>query len=1020
MRLPAARFSGLREGFTVSTSAGLELPWQISGDDFLFPASVTPGELPQYTIQCCRPDRGTPFATDLYVRRIGMHRVEFGNSRFRLVADLRVPAIVEAYTHAAASMRSVNLVETSPESKAAVRDDIHAADHKPLPAVAGVEGENAGWSSLEAMPFTGVRIIEAGPLRARVEFTNAGDRWEFLWHSRSAAVEWRAAKGFRFLSISADPYLPFNRCVDGSEYQWPSGPDSGEPQPNAVSSRPWRSPPGGHFVYYRAEENYGALGIVPRQGDLQFRGACTRKFIAEGGSPAALALTFPDWQGVNTVLEARKQYRMLRQPLIASVSAPRQAPLAKFAPAARVPARRHRVGTPSPYTPLSLSLDGQWQLAWSEIGAGPPQSGWRAVNVPGSVHWQWLHPSRIYTREAEWISRKEWWYRRTVTVPETFRYKNVRLEFDATDYYADVYWDGERLGRHEGYIDPWHLDLPGVKPGRHHLMVRVWTPVHYYWKHRPYTVKGSYGAVDQKPDDITALGIARSVRLSAYDGPVIEEIAIDTRIVSETRAEVIVDARAAAGEFELTLSPRNFSAAARYQVTGAPGRFVIAVDHPQLWWTWDHGKPNLYTLEVRLLNQQRQAVDARSFAVGIREIEKIGWDFYLNRKRLFIRGTNYYHNLFLAEMTRPRYARDLDLMLGMNVNMIRLHCHFANREFYELADERGVLLWQDYLEAWYPHDTAFSLRAAALYDNHIRYVRNHPSVALWAASDEEDWENYRDLTKHLAARPALLDPQQRPAIRSTGRFGDAHIYHGWYDGSLWDYTRGDQAFISELGATLLPNYETLVQFMGDKWPIRDHEEEWTWRRLQIPEAMRAWGDPGNLSMREYIPRTQAYVSRLFQIAIERTRQRKNQGAGGILHFHAIDIWPSVTMAAIDFDRRPTKVWDTVRRSFAPVAATFRYGRDRWKSGETFECALWAVNDRWSAVDARVEWSIVGAGGAAQSKGEFPAPMRPDEARELGNIQWQTAAPGEYALHALVRGAQGDVISENIFEFTVAP
>ena len=47
----------------------------------------------------------------------------------------------------------------------------------------------------------------------------------------------------------------------------------------------------------------------------------------------------------------------------------------------------------------------------------------------------------------------------------------------------------------------------------HEILVRVWTPVDYYWRHRPYTVKGSYGAVDQKPDDITALGITRPVKL---------------------------------------------------------------------------------------------------------------------------------------------------------------------------------------------------------------------------------------------------------------------------------------------------------------------------------------------------------------------------------------------------------------------------------------------------------------------------------------------------------------------------
>ena len=54
-------------------------------------------------------------------------------------------------------------------------------------------------------------------------------------------------------------------------------------------------------------------------------------------------------------------------------------------------------------------------------------------------------------------------------------------------------------------------------------------------------------------------------------------------------------------------------------------------------------------------------LDGQSHAVGIREIEKIGWDFYLNRKKLFIRGTNYYFNLFLSEMDRAAYDRDLEI-----------------------------------------------------------------------------------------------------------------------------------------------------------------------------------------------------------------------------------------------------------------------------------------------------------------------------------------------------------------------
>ena len=175
------------------------------------------------------------------------------------------------------------------------------------------------------------------------------------------------------------------------------------------------------------------------------------------------------------------------------------------------------------------------------------------------------------------------------------------------------------------------------------MTVRVWTPVSYYWRHRPYTVKGSYGAVDQKPDDITPLGITRSVRVVASASSVIRDVAVNTRLAdagAEVDVDLSTDQPSESNEWELTLTPRNFQSSEGYRLHGKGSHFTFHLDHPQLWWTWDHGKPNLYTLDIRLMDERGQAIDGRSMAVGIREIEKIGWVFYLNRKRMFIRGTN--------------------------------------------------------------------------------------------------------------------------------------------------------------------------------------------------------------------------------------------------------------------------------------------------------------------------------------------------------------------------------------------
>ena len=1033
--VPLARLGGAQGPFTVVDAEGRELPCQVTETHLLFPASLIPGELPVVHVANTAPADAAGFENPIQARRLGLNRVELGNDRFRVAIDLHAAAIVEAFSLSAESPRRLNFVETSPESREALVGDIHADAAQKFSTEDVIAGDPTGWTSLGATgPLTELSILENGPLRGRVRLGRAGETWEFTWTAHSAALHWKARKGFRFAAVSASPYLPFNRCVDGSEYVWPTGPGEDEPPDHDIRVRDWSRLPGGHAVYYRHDEDYGALGVVATDTNLTWKGVGSRRFEATGSdADTAIALTFPRWRRGETVLEARREYRVLRQPILVQVQPANAPPPAIRKPAPRVhpPEIGSADTAPAAFEPTRLSLSGDWELMFAEKGEGPPASGWRSVKVPGTAHVQWLPADQLYTRAAEWISGKDWWYRKRFRVPDSYRGRQRHLDFEAADYYADVRLNGEDLGRHEGYQDPFSFDVSdALRFGdENELLVRVWTPVHYYWKHRPYTIKGSYGGVDQKPDDITALGITRPVWLRATDPVWIEDVAVATWLTdpgADVEVEIELDGQEEQElQLELTLSPRNFagggSVVGRSPVTARHTRVTLPVKDPQLWWTRDHGRPNLYTLDVRLRNAAGQVMDGRSLAVGIREIENIGWHFYQNRKRFFVRGSNYYYHLYMSEMNRAAYARDLELMLGMNLNLIRLHCHFSNREFYELADEAGVLIWQDFLEAWYPQDRGFSLRAATLYDPLIRSVRNHPSIALWATSDEEDFENYRDLTKHLAPRPAFLDPQRRTVVRSTGRFGDAHVYHGWYDGTIWEYTKMTEAFVSELGATSLPNYETLISFMPNQWPIGEHRDEWIWRRLQIGEALRAWGQPGELTLQQYIPQTQAYVARLFQIALERMRRLKYDPAGGILHFHAIDIWPSVTMAAIDFNRVPTKTFYTVQRSFAPVAALFEYDRDRWGVGDEFRCGLWAVNDRWEAVpDATVLWQIRDPAGQIRQQGEWKLTLAEDSSRKLGEATWRPDATGNFELRAEVRNAGGEMISENLYEFSAAP
>ncbi len=1070
----------------------------IKSAEILFPASLIPGQLPRYRLLAFplalserKPEeRGGEYLTDIVVRRLGTSRIELGNNRFGIIINLgkdsTAPAIVEAYNRTADDYRMVNLVETTPDLKEKLSFGIQSAGWgTAIDTAARVSG------------FSDVEIIESGPLRARVRLKGARlgtdpEEWEFEWYSNSPVLVWRARAesragnyGFFFSALSAFPYVPFTHWADGEEVGWPDGWETDNPphkkiisQNFLIRAQDFDDLPGGHILYYNPQDNYGALGFIELDSALKWFDVGTRQLYAVrdigAGPPRAaqtgiaainrpdliehaagwssqIAITFPRWKGTETLLEARACYRRFAQPILAFTLDPQ--PLAKYpayTPALKTAAYRVESG-PFKNSPaegvtsgvIELPLDGAWKLQHREKGQGEPErlfeaglddSDWQTVEVPGSVHTQILKYPVYYSHEAEWISFKEWWYRKRFRVPAGLEGKRLRLQFGATDYYADIWLNGKKLGRHEGYIDPYEFEV-GDKlnlDGENVIAVRVWTPVDYYWRHRPYTIKGSYGAVDQKPDNITPLGITRPVRLVANDSVLIDAVVTRPSLNQDGSADVDVEvalrAESMKGSLELTLLPRNFSGGEQLKaivdltrLSDGNARQVHVRFHlkkPQLWWTWDHGKPNLYTLSTRVFIDG-QVSDYRSQAVGIREIEKVGWIFYLNGRRVYIRGTNsYYLELFMSEMNREKYERDINLMKSMNINMVRLHCHFQNPEFYDLCDEIGIMVWQDFLEAWYPQDEEFALQAARLYDNHIRMVRNHPSVAIWATCDEEDLENYRVLTKHLAGRLYACDEERRAVVRSTGRYGDGHIYYGWYGGSIWEYTTTEEKFISELGATALPNYETLMQFLPDHWPIEDHREEWIFRKLQISEAMRAWGRPDGKTLKEYIPQTQAYVARLHQLAIERMRRRKYD-AGGILHFHAIDFWPSVTMAALDYFRKPTKSYFTVQRSFQMVLASLEYDRDTWRAGEDVRCGLWVINDHWFAIPgARIRWKVINSSGAAVAASELKADIRADSSVKLSDLQWKPASAGKYEIRTEVFDHEGKRLSENLYDFEV--
>ena len=130
----------------------------------------------------------------------------------------------------------------------------------------------------------------------------------------------------------------------------------------------------------------------------------------------------------------------------------------------------------------------------------------------------------------------------------------------------------------------------------------------------------------------------------------------------------------------------------------------VKLDKPALWWSWDYGKPNLYTLDAALAGKgpgAPAALDEKTVAFGVRSIARDDqWVVRLNGQRIYARGSNYISTQWLSQADRAFYEKEIKLALGANLKSLRVHAHLERPEFYEVADEMGVMIWQDFPLQW--------------------------------------------------------------------------------------------------------------------------------------------------------------------------------------------------------------------------------------------------------------------------------------------------------------------------------
>lgn len=472
----------------------------------------------------------------------------------------------------------------------------------------------------------------------------------------------------------------------------------------------------------------------------------------------------------------------------------------------------------------AIDLSGTWKYRYETektdgnsaedfyAGERHAEDGWKEIAVPNNWY---------LTEIGDYFGTI--WFQCEFETPEYSKEEHVWLRFGAVDYTADVWLNDIYLGYHEGIFNPFEFDITDFlkKDGGNRLFVRDSAPrdeTEYinsgldkntplsepYQRHQAKAitqVKGHMidamhrpGAMTSFRQDGNSAGIWDKAELIIRPEKFIEYCKISTRLVQKKdwlgdgqdkdtgSAMVSLDitlnnmtSATVTGSLRGDIIPDNFeggvAARSSRNVVIPPGRstvkMVITVEEAKLWWTWDHGYPHLYNL---VLGWQEDTVKIR---FGIKEIvQDDAGQWYLNNKRIFLRGMRYISSLWMSEAGEEMWKPDFEKMIRMNINSIRIGSHMEKDGLYSLCDELGLLMWQVFpLHYCVSDDDDMISRASDMIRDMGMMLTNHACMGMWSVYKEPEIyqlpdkpNNYFRLCHVLKETLKTVDPADRKSV----------------------------------------------------------------------------------------------------------------------------------------------------------------------------------------------------------------------------------------------------------------
>ena len=648
-----------------------------------------------------------------------------------------------------------------------------------------------------------------------------------------------------------------------------------------------------------------------------------------------------------------------------------------------------------------INLNGTWKLKYFENGEATPElifsedydSSLLEAKVPGDVHADLVRAGKIpdpyfsdNVYQCKWVAEKDWCYIKEFYVSNEWLNRNISVVFKGIDTFADIYLNGVLVGKSENMFLQYEFDITKyVKQGNNKLAVVIKSIKNSM---KCFPEKGFFGCFNVQrifirkvqchfswdwAPEFPGTGIWGDVIVKAFEGPQIKNVAVRTLTSGDVTFFINLNKKTYSEEIkdytEIFLEVQEGNSNILTKKISGPGfknHVSINIQNPQLWWPLDMGSQYLYSYKVSVY-QNGCKTDETNGRFGIREIEfeeKPRKDEYgltcqikINGQPLFLKGANWVPlDIMTGEISEIKYRRAIEMAAKANFNALRVWGGgmYEKDIFYDLCDELGIVVWQDFAFACsdIPDDyPGFIDQVIPEFEYQIERLRNHPSIVLWCGGNEKTGsfgkqKSRGDRTVYYMLRGIAghLDPTRPYFPSSPWGYTDTGNDHDSGDSHCNSYQASmntvgflnfrdklsefSPSMASEIAVQGCCSVESLKKFIPEEklWPVNDiwdlhftrnpyDSTGTTFVQQQLKAAEELFG--GYDCVDEFVKKSMCVHSEFLKADVEYHRSRKGNCSAAMMWMYS-DVWPCGTWALVDYYLEPKAAYYSAKRAFQPL------------------------------------------------------------------------------------------------------